>query len=390
LKWKLFSLKKAFKYLLFGFLLVNLLIFFNNQTWIYKAINITYLKGYASSYINDFVYFPSDTIKAGKHQKWLISKNYNVAKSPEFINSLNKSLETVAFMIIKNDSIQHEKYWSGYSADSMSNSFSMSKSWVSTLIGVAIKEGDIESVDQKVCDFLPEFCVGKNSTITIKNLLTMSSGLNWEEDYYNPIGQTAQAYYGNNLRELTLNLNAIEDAGKVFKYHSSCTQILTFLLEKATTRTISEYASEKLWKKLGAKHSALWSKDSKGGDEKGFCCINSNARDFARLARLYMSCGNWNGIQILDSSYVKNATSSANLLDINGKQNKKYGYQFWIEKYNNMHVYYARGFRGQYMICIPEKDMIIIRLGRNEGELLGSGHFDSFYAFIDAAIEMYP
>ena len=103
-----------------------------------------------------------------------------------------------------------------------------------------------------------------------------------------------------------------------------------------------------------------------------------------------MSCGNWNGIQILDSSYVKNATSSANLLDINGKQNKKYGYQFWIEKYNNMHVYYARGFRGQYMICIPEKDMIIIRLGRNEGELLGSGHFDSFYAFIDAAIEMYP
>ncbi|MDA1009543.1 MAG: serine hydrolase, partial [Bacteroidetes bacterium] len=170
-------MKKVFKYLVIIFVLINLLIVLSGKLWLYKGIAITYLRGYTSAYIDDFVYFPANTIKAGKHQEWLISKNYNQAKLPEFINVVNTELETVAFMVIKNDSIQYEEYWHGYSADTMSNSFSMAKSWVSTLIGVAIRDGKIKNIDQKVCDFLPEFCVDDNSKITIKNLLTMSSGL---------------------------------------------------------------------------------------------------------------------------------------------------------------------------------------------------------------------
>ena len=102
-----------------------------------------YLRGYVSSYIDDFVYFSADTIKAGKHQEWLVSNDYNKSILPEFINTTNKKLETVAFLVIQNDSIKHENYWHGYSADTMSNSFSMAKSWVATLIGVAIKEGKL-------------------------------------------------------------------------------------------------------------------------------------------------------------------------------------------------------------------------------------------------------
>ena len=383
-------MKKVFKYLVIIFVLINLLIVLSGKLWLYKGIAITYLRGHTSAYIDDFVYFPANTIKAGKHQEWLISKNYNQAKLPEFINVVNTELETVAFMVIKNDSIQYEEYWHGYSADTMSNSFSMAKSWVSTLIGVAIKEGKIKNIDQRVCDFLPEFCIDDNSKITIKNLLTMSSGLNWEEDYHNPIGQTAQAYYGNDLKGLIFSLKSIEEPGKIFRYHSSCTQILTFILEKATGQTISEYASEKLWQPLGAKHPALWSTDTPNGDEKGFCCINSNARDFARLGKLYLNFGNWNGVQILDSSYVKEATFSSDLIDKNGKKNKNYGYHFWISNYKNLDIYYARGLLGQYMICIPEKDMIVVRLGRKDGNNLEDGHNDDFYAFIDAALEMYP
>jgi CubicO group peptidase (beta-lactamase class C family) len=382
--------KKVFKYLVIIFVLINLLIVLSGKLWIYKGIAITYLKGHTSSYIDDFVYFPANTIKAGKHQEWLISKNYNQAKLPEFINVVNTELETVAFMVIKNDSIQYEEYWHGYSADSMSNSFSMAKSWVSTLIGVAIKEGKIKTIDQRVCDFLPEFCIDGNSKITIKNLLTMSSGLNWEEDYHNPIGQTAQAYYGDDLKGLIVNLKSVEEPGKVFRYHSSCTQILTFILEKATGQTISEYASEKLWQPLGAKHPALWNTDTPNGDEKGFCCINSNARDFARLGKLYLNFGNWNGIQLLDSSYVKDATSAASLLDEKGAPNTNYGYQFWLAERDGLAVYYTRGLWGQYVICIPEKNMIIVRLGRKDGNNLEDGHNDDFYAFIDAALEMYP
>ena len=105
---------------------------------------------------------------------------------------------------------------------------------------------------------------------------------------------------------------------EMFKYHSSCSQLLAFIVESAAGKSVNEYTSEKLWKPMGAKHPALWNTDAKRGDEKALCCINSNARDFARLGKLYMNQGNWNGTQLLDSNYVKEATSVANLLDEDG------------------------------------------------------------------------
>ncbi len=382
-------MKKILKYLLIVFVVLNLLIVFSGKNWMYKAIYITYLHGYTSSYIHDFVHFPSNKIENGEHQEWLISKDYNKATLPDFIKTINDELGTVAYMVIKKDSIIFEEYWHGYSADSSSNSFSMAKSWVSTLIGVAIKEGKIDSVNQKVCDFIPEFCERDNSEITIKHLLTMSSGLNWNEDYQDPLGQTAEAYFAPHLKDQVVNLKSTENPGKVFKYHSSCTQLLSFIVENSTGKSINEYISEKLWKPIGAKHPALWNTDTEGGDEKAFCCINSNARDFARIGKLYMNFGNWNGNQILDSSYVKDATSIANLFDEDGNININYGYQFWITNYKDMHIYYARGLWGQYVICIPDLDMIIVRLGRNYGLYLEDGHHQDFYQFIDAALEMY-
>ena len=383
-------MRKILKYFLIVFVSLNLIILVSGKSWLYKGISITYLKGYTSSYINDFIYLPAKTIKSGKHQEWVTANNYNKAELPDFINAVNESMETVAFMVIIKDSIRFEKYWHGYSSDTMSNSFSISKSWVSTLVGIAIFEGKIKSVDQKVCDFLPDFCEGKDAELTIKNLLTMSSGLNWNEDYYNPIGQTAEAYFGNNLGDLMKNLNVVSTPGKVFKYNSACSQLLAFIVEEATGETISEYASKKLWKPMGAKHPALWSTDIVGGDEKGFCCINSNARDLARLGKLYMHQGNWNGLQILDSNYIIEATTSANLLDEKGNKNTNYGYQFWLAERQGLSIYYSRGLWGQYVISIPEKDMIIIRLGKKFGPNLPDGHHEDFYQFTDAALKMYP
>ena len=383
-------MKKILKYLLIIFVALNLLIIITGKNWVYKGISITYLKGYTSSYINDFVHFPADTIDAGVYQEWGIPTDYNKKELPNFIKPINDSLETIAFMVIIDDSIKYEQYWDGYSSDTMSNSYSISKSFVSTLIGVAIKEGKIKSINQKVCAFLPDFCQGENTELTIKNLLTMSAGLNWIEDYYNPIGQTAESYYSSDLKELMMGLKVVETPGEVFKYQSACSQLLAFVLEEAVQKTISEYASEKLWKPMGAKHPALWSTDIKGGNEKGFCCINSNARDFARLGKLYLHNGSWNGNQILDSSYTKEATSAANLVDEDGNKNINYGYQFWICQYKEMSIYYARGLWGQYIICIPDKNMIIVRLGKKYGNHLEDGHYDDFYTYIDAALEMYP
>lgn len=383
-------MKILFKSLFVFFIILNLLIIISGKSWIYKGISITYLKGHASSYINDFIYFPANIIESGEHQEWKIAADYNSKKTPNFINLVNDSLETVSFMIIIDDSIKHEQYWHGYSADTMSNSYSISKSFVSSLIGIAIKEKKIKSVEQKVCEFLPSFCQGKSADLTIKDLLSMSAGLNWVEDYYNPIGEAAEAYYSSNLKELIMSLKVVESPGKAFNYQSACTQLLTFILERSVEKTISEYASEKLWKIIGAKHPALWSTDISGGDEKGFCCINSNARDFARLGKLYLQQGSWNGNQLLDSSYVTAATSAANLIDKNGDKNVNYGYHFWVCRYKEKAIYYARGLWGQYIICIPEKNMIIVRLGRKYGTHLEDGHYSDFYTYVDAALEMYP
>ena len=383
-------MKKALKYILAIFVILNFLIILSGKSWLYKAVSVTYLKGHTSSYIDDYIHFPSNSIKNGNHQEWLVSKEYNKAQLPEFIKPINDKLGTVAYVVIKNDSIIFEEYWNGYSADSSSNSFSMAKSWISTLVGIAIKEGAIESINQKACDFLPEFYEGDNSKITIKHLLTMSSGLDWGEDYHDPLGQTAEAYFAPNLKKQMMRLKAVEPPGEIFKYHSSCSQLLAFIVESATGQSVNEYTSEKLWKPMGAKHPALWNTDTKRGDEKAFCCINSNARDFARLGKLYMNQGNWNGTQLLDSNYVKEATSVSNLLDEDGNKNVNYGYQFWIANRKGLDVCYTRGLWGQYVICIPEKDMIIVRLGRNYGFHLADGHSEDFYQFIDAALEMYP
>ena len=383
-------MKKALKYILAIFVILNFLIILSGKSWLYKAVSVTYLKGHTSSYIDDYIHFPSNSIKNGNHQEWLVSKEYNKAQLPEFIKPINDKLGTVAYVVIKNDSIIFEEYWNGYSADSSSNSFSMAKSWISTLVGIAIKEGKIESINQKACDFLPEFCEGDNSKITIKHLLTMSSGLDWDEDYHDPLGQTAEAYFAPNLKKQMMRLKAVEPPGEIFKYHSSCSQLLAFIVESATGQSVNEYTSEKLWKPMGAKHPALWNTDTKRGDEKAFCCINSNARDFARLGKLYMNQGNWNGTQLLDSNYVKEATSVSNLLDEDENKNVNYGYQFWIANRKGLDVCYTRGLWGQYVICIPEKDMIIVRLGRNYGFHLADGHSEDFYQFIDAALEMYP
>ena len=383
-------MKKVLKYILAIFVILNFLIILSGKSWLYKAVSVTYLKGHTSSYIDDYIHFPSNSIKDGNHQEWLVSKEYNKAQLPEFIKPINDKLGTVAYVVIKNDSIIFEEYWNGYSADSSSNSFSMAKSWISTLVGIAIKEGKIESINQKACDFLPEFCEGDNSKITIKHLLTMSSGLDWDEDYHDPLGQTAEAYFAPNLKKQMMRLKAVEPPGEIFKYHSSCSQLLAFIVESATGQSVNEYTSEKLWKPMGAKHPALWNTDTKRGDEKAFCCINSNARDFARLGKLYMNQGNWNGTQLLDSNYVKEATSVSNLLDEDENKNVNYGYQFWIANRKGLDVYYTRGLWGQYVICIPEKDMIIVRLGRNYGFHLADGHSEDFYQFIDAALEMSP
>ena len=301
-----------------------------------------------------------------------------------------EELETIAYLVIVDDSIRVEEYWEDYNADSYTNSFSMSKTIISILTGIAIEEGKIKTVDQKIGDFLDQFKEGDNSKVTVKHLLTMSSGINFSENYTNPLGFMAQAYFGTDLRELVKTCENVQEPGVEFKYLSGNTILLSLILEKATGQSVSAYASDKLWKPIGAKNPAYWSLDDDEGVEKAYCCFNSNARDFARLGQLYLNGGSWKGAQLVPADYVAASIVPADLIEKdNGEKLKRYGYSWWMVDYRDDHIYLAEGFKGQYLVIIPSKNAIVVRLARTRSKEKVNRLPKDLYSYIDHVMDVY-
>ncbi len=354
--------KKIIQFSIAFLLILNLAIWATGTTYIYNALL------HLQANIDDLDIFEYRAVpNTGQRSPWLVSIDKN--KKP-LSDSLRKTLqtgETVAFLVIKNDSLCYEEYWDGYSDSSYSNSFSMAKSIISILVGVAIDEGKISSVKDPVSKYIPEYANGELAKITIEDLLRMASGLNFHESYATPINQTTDAYYGTNLKKLIYSLKAEMPAGVEFKYKSGDTQLLGLVLSAATGKSNSAYASEKLWSKIGAEHDAKWSIDHTDGDEKAFCCFYSNARDFARIGKLYLQKGRWETQQLVDSNWVNQSISSNGLNDENGNKTDYYGYQWWVLKNANYPAFYCRGILGQYIVVVPSKNTIIVRLGKKRG-----------------------
>jgi len=377
-------MKKFFKFLAFiilGLLIISLFLYALGYEYIFKAVNTTYLTGHKTAFIDDYPYFDNHVIhNSEKIKKWPLKKDYNKTEASSSLDSLNKELETAAFLIIKNDSIWFEKYYNGYGKMSKTNSFSMAKSIVTALMYKAIQDGYLENTDQAVSDYFPHF----DQRLSLGDLSSMSSGLNWNENYYNPFASTARAYFDENIREQVMDLKVVEEPGKEFKYLSGNTQLLGMVIEKATGKSLSEYLSESFWKPLGMNDDALWQVDSEeSGMEKAYCCISSNARNFAKLGKLFINYGEWNEEQLLDSAYIAKASKPR------FKDSPHYGYGFWLSDYRNKEIFYMRGVLGQYVIMIPEDDLIIVRLGR---KLIrseeGDKHYQDFYMYIDETYKM--
>jgi CubicO group peptidase (beta-lactamase class C family) len=339
--------------------------------------------------IDDYKIFQNRKIPAGKPQPWNLSSHYNTIRLSADDEKFFEKFKTIAFLIIQNDSLIYEKYSDGYSDSSFSNSFSVAKSIVGLLIGCAIDEGKIHSIDEPVSDFLPQFKrTASDKKLTIRHLLTMSSGLNWDEKYASLFSKTTEAYFGNDLKKLIGKLDVVETPGRIHRYLSCNTQILAFIIEKATGKKLSEYASEKLWRPLGAEHPAIWSLDSKEGEEKAYCCFNTNARDFARIGQLIINKGKWNGTRIVSEKYISESISPDTFLkDIKGLKVKHYGYQWWMIEYKGYHIPYARGILGQYIIVIPDKKAVIVRLGKKRSQNK-KNHPSDLYEYIDFALKI--
>lgn len=352
--------------------------------------------------IHHYQIFENRIVKANDPKPWLIAENAAQNLVSDQYEAGFAKYETVAFLVIQNNKIISEQYWDDYGPQSLSNSFSMAKSIISLLVGCAIDDGSIKNVDQPVSDFLPEWTSFDGKVLTIKDLLTMSAGVEWDESHSSLFSKTTEAYYGKDLWKLTQTEKLIKKPGVDFNYQSGVSQILAFLLQKATGKSVSDYASEKLWTPIHAEENALWSLDRKDGTEKAYCCFNTNARDYARLGQLVLNNGKWNGKQLVDSNYIKQATSPATWLNFTRRLKpgetiipepvpcKIYGYQFWIVNYKGLNIPYMRGILGQYIFVIPELDAVIVRLGRlrDKEYVVEQGYTKDMDLWLDAGLDI--
>jgi len=375
-------LKKLFKWTLISIAVLVLLMYVFDYGYILRGVRVVYFTGHNTAFIDDFPYFESDIIEKGDTtDPWPNHSAYNSLTMTPKLEKVNQDWGTIAYLIIKNDSIWFEKYYDGFDENSKTNSFSMAKSYVSGLLGKAIMDGYIKSLDQPISDFYPEYDYAKT---TVGDLASMASGLDWVEHYTSPFSVTARANYDDDLAETILNQKVVKTPGSEFEYLSGSTQLLGMIIEKATGKTLSNYLSESFWKPLGSSDNALWQLDDEDNRlAKAFCCIGSNAKDFARFGKLYKDHGKWNGQQILDSAFV------AKSIKPRFAEGPEYGYGWWLKKQNGKDFFMMRGHLGQYVIVQPDDNVIIVRLGHRKSPDNNAHTFSNDISlYIDEAYNM--
>lgn len=286
--------------------------------------------------------------------EWAIGKDYKPGMSTmDFFDKTG----TVAFLMLRNDTILYEWYDDKRTDTTTFTSFSMGKAYISMLIGIAIDEGYIKSVEDPIGDYL-EYCTDSAFChLKIRNLLQMTSGLKTSESVINPFGTTPKLYYTKDLGKVTHKLKAGAEPGDHFKYQNINYQILGEILVRATGKSIAEYLEEKIWQPLGMESDASWSLDEENGMEKAFCCLNAKARDYARFGLLMMNLGEWNGQRLIPLEWIREATAA----DTADGSRQHYQYHWFTSAAQE--DFYAEGLLGQYTYACPSKNIVIVRLG---------------------------
>ncbi len=272
----------------------------------------------------------------------------------EFVENSNSS----AFLIFKEGRLIFEQYNQGFKDEQVHASFSVAKSMLSALIGVAIEEGKIASVEDEVLDYLPQLDSNEFRGMKILHLLQMTSGIRYSE---------IDVFHTTNAAAIFNSMKVKFTPGSKHEYWSTTYQLLGMVLEKAIKpKTLSNYMSEKIWRPMGAEADARWTVDHIEGIEKSFCCIQAIARDYGRFGLLYLNNGRFNRKQIIPEDWIQKSIA------MNEEEGsvKKYNYGWWFPS-EQQNEYMARGFKGQYIFINQEKKTVIVRLGANRDGLIG-------------------
>ncbi|MFT6407946.1 MAG: CubicO group peptidase (beta-lactamase class C family), partial [Arenicella sp.] len=336
------------------------LLYATGNGFIITSLKRTYMIGEVTANINDFTEFKTNVITSSTAQAIPKHASYNQKElSSEFKQQLEE-LNAAAFLVLKDGQVVFEEYLSGYNDRSKTNSFSMAKTVTTMLLGIAIEEGYVRDLDQAIVDFLPEFKddpIGK--TATIRQLSLMNSGYEWDENYYTPFSPTVRLYYGGDVSAFTLGREFSAEPGSFWEYSSASTELLGIFLLRALQKagaamTLSEYLSEKIWQPMGMNDDALWHTDDQGM-ELTYCCLSTNARNYAKLGLLMMNNGNWNGQQLIPQAFVEQM--------VKPEGNAYYGLSTWLSDTQSPAFYAFSGHLGQFIINVPEHNMVVVRLG---------------------------
>lgn len=275
-----------------------------------------------------------------------------------------------SLLIMRNDTILLEKYYGNFSQQHLSNIFSISKAITSLLCGIAIDEGYINNVNEPITKYIPELVTANPmfANLKLEHLLDMRTGLDFQEKYsWNPFSQMAQLYYGNDVIKVIANTKFKESPGTSHYYNSLATAILGVVIERATGIPFAEYLEEKIWKPLGMEHNAYVALDSrKNHNAKAYGGIVTSTRNLARIGRLYLNKGKYNGTRIVSEQWINRSTNAI-------LENEAYSYG-WnnIIGQNNGELYitprfFALGLFGQVLFCDPDQNLIFVTLGEKKG-----------------------
>ncbi len=269
---------------------------------------------------------------------------------------------TLQFLVWHEGDIIKEEYYDDVSKNTRINIFSSSKSILSLLIGCAIDDGYIKTVQDPITQYLPELHRNGFDSIRIIHLLQMTSGIHFRENYYLPYATAGNFYYGSDLDREVRRLKSDCPPGIRYQYSSGDSQILGMLLTRALGReTLAGYLQKRIWDPLGMAYNASWSTDEHGM-EKAFCCINTNARNLMKIGQLYLNKGFWNGQQIVSASWIKQTLAR----DTAYASRPDRQYQWYL---NPDGSFYTLGYLGQYLFVDPSKHVIIVRLGKSQGKI---------------------
>lgn len=334
---------------------------------------------WGGSKYDDWKRFPSRVVHPSSEPQyfkqntpeWIAELEIDNRPLAEYLEDTN----TTAFIVLQGDELLYEGYFNGSSREATQASLSVAKSFVSTLVGIAIEEGLIGSLDEPVTAYIPELLErdSRFADITIRHLIMMSSGIRFERDASNPFSDDFITSHSPNMREAALDSEIVEAPGKHYHYNDYNPLLVGMVLERATGMPVSEYLESRLWDPMGAEGDGSWDLDSeRSGFERMSVGINGRAIDFAKLGWVFLHGGRAGDRQVVPQAWVEQITSGSDAIYTARGEHANYYQYYWFLDVENK-AYYAEGNFCQFIYVYPAADLVLVRHGSNCGGTYWTG-----------------